>query len=122
MRKKRVKKMKKIDDILKSSGVYKVVETASDGAMFDYRIGSRRYEIIASNGDGWDHVSVVPLGQSYPPTWQAMSKIKDLCFDDDEAVMELHPAKSQYVNLVKNCLHLWRPQKQEIPLPPLEFV
>lgn len=99
-----------------------VIDTAEDGAMFNYRIGSRRYEIIASNGGGWDHVSVVPLGQKYPPNWSAMCAIKDLCFGEDEVVMELHPAKKNYVNLCDNCLHLWKPQKQDIPTPPTIFV
>lgn len=67
--------------------------------------------VIASDGGGWDHVSV-----SFPnrtPTWKEMCAVKDLFFDDEEVVMQLHPAKSQYVNFHPFTLHLWRPQNAE---------
>ena len=35
-----------------------------------------------------------------------------------EAVIQIFPAKSQYVNNVENCLHLWRCTYKETPLPP----
>lgn len=35
---------------------------------------------------------------------------------------QLHPAKSEYVNIHPYCLHLWRPLEREIPMPPVEFV
>lgn len=41
---------------------------------------------------------------------------------DDETVIEYHPAKENYVNIAENCLHLWRPQRQAIPVPPKIFV
>lgn len=114
--------MKSMQEIIKSPGVYKVVSVADDGAMFYFRWQSRRYEIIASDGGGWDHVSVVPVGQSSEPTWKAMCAIKDLCFRENEVVMQLHPATKDCINLVHNCLHLWRPQDEQIPLPPKLFV
>lgn len=76
--------------------------------------------IIASNGDGWDHVSV-----SLPdrcPTWGEMSKIKRLFFADDECVMQLHPPESNYVNQHEFCLHLWKPHAGTIPVPPMYMV
>jgi len=32
--------------------------------------------------------------------------------------MQLHPPRSKWINNHPYCLHLWRPTKQEIPLPP----
>jgi len=76
--------------------------------------------VICSEGMGWDHVSA-----SLPDrclTWDEMCRIKDLFWREDECVMQLHPPKNDYVNRHPYCLHLWRPQKQEIPLPPKEMV
>lgn len=85
------------------------------------------YGIICSDGEGWDHVSVqirsFSFGQPHRvPTWEEMCHIKSLFFEDEETVMQLHPPKSQWVNVHNFVLHLWRPQKESIPLPPREFV
>jgi hypothetical protein len=72
---------------------------------------------IASDGEGWEHVSVsLP---SRCPTWGEMALVKDLFWDPEDAVMQLHPPASQYVNCHPFCLHLWRPPEgRQIPLPP----
>lgn len=75
----------------------------------------RNFNVIVSDGGGWDHVSV-----SLPdrcPTWEEMCAIKRLFFAPDEVVMQLHPAERNYRNCHPYCLHLWRPQEQTIPLP-----
>lgn len=51
------------------------------------------------------HVSVAP--HSHIPNWDDMCKIKDLFYNDEDEVWQCHPKKSEYVNIVKNCLHLW---------------
>jgi hypothetical protein len=51
-----------------------------------------------------------------------MCFVKDLFWDDEECVMQLHPPKSDYVNCHPNCLHLWKPVGQDIPRPPSELV
>lgn len=52
------------------------------------------------------------------PTWEEMCFVKSLFWDDNEAVMQLHPPKSDWVNNHPYCLHLWKPNNQQIPLPP----
>lgn len=37
-------------------------------------------------------------------------------FNPEEAVYQIHPPQSEYVNFVETCLHLWKP-KQEFQLP-----
>jgi hypothetical protein len=78
--------------------------------------------ILASSGDGWDHVSVSL--EKRAPRWIEMDWVKHLFFNDDEVVMQLHVAKKDHINIHPNCLHLWRPHKSAgvIPLPPKEFV
>lgn len=76
--------------------------------------------VIASNGGGWDHVSVSTSKRT--PTWEEMQRVKELFFEDDEVVIQIHPAKNDYVNFHPYCLHLWRPQNHEIPLPDVTMV
>jgi len=89
------------------------------------------FSVIASDGVrreadepedllGWEHVSV-----SLPhrcPTWNEMDLVKAFFWDDDDAVMQLHPPRSQWVNNHPMCLHLWRPLRASIPLPPPALV
>src|SRR5262245_31666413 len=82
--------------------------------------------LILSDEGGWEHVSVQAVntkGKHRIPTWKEMVYIKDLCWDAEDVVMELHPKHSQYVNFHPFVLHLWRPNDgREIPTPPAEFV
>lgn len=72
--------------------------------------------IIASDEDGWEHISVSKVDSV--PTWDEMCFVKEVFWDDDDVVMQLHPKKSEYVNCCNNCLHLWRPIGKVIPTPP----
>jgi len=89
---------------------------------FELRLeGSRLlFRVIASSGHDWEHVSVSTTERC--PRWNEMEQIKRLFFEPYETVMQLHPPESAYVNIHPNCLHLWRPVKQEIPMPPLWMV
>lgn len=73
--------------------------------------------VIFSGGEdcGWEHVSVSTPGR--PPNWREMCFVKDLFWDAEDAAMQLHPPKSNYVNNHPHCLHLWRPTQAEIPMP-----
>ena len=78
--------------------------------------GNISFTVIASSGDGWDHVSV-----SLPhrcPKWDEMEYIKRMFFKENEVAMQLHVPPKDHVNIHAFCLHLWRPIDKEIPLPP----
>jgi hypothetical protein len=64
----------------------------------------------------WEHVSVSCRNRC--PNWPEMCFVKDLFWADDEVVMQLHPAKKDYVNQHPYCLHMWKPIAEIIPLPP----
>lgn len=81
---------------------------------------SYELKVIASDGGGWDHVSVSLSNRT--PRWKEMCFIKDLFFYDDETVVQFHPKKSEYVNTHPYCLHLWKKQDEYYDLPPSEFV
>ena len=95
-------------------------ESYGNNGAFRVPVGTRNCHVIASDGMGWEHVSV-----SLPDrclTWGEMCQIKDIFWEEDEAVMQLHPAKADYVNNHPYCLHLWRPTDEAIPLPPSGLV
>ena len=101
--------------------LYDDLGDAKNGAFKVY-VSGRSFFVIASSGGGWEHVSVDPNNKKRCPTWDEMCAIKNMFFDEEEVVMQLHPAKSEYVNIHPYCLHLWRPLEREIPMPPVEFV
>lgn len=70
--------------------------------------------MFGENEDGWEHVSVSPKHKYKIPTWDDMCVLKDIFFDDEEEVYQIHPKKSEYVNLSENCLHLWKPIGHEL--------
>lgn len=81
------------------------------------RKGYKKATIIWSWGMDWEHVSVSPIDGSMP-TWDDMCFIKDMFWEAEDCVVQYHPPKSQYVNNMPNCLHLWKPADAEIPMPP----
>ncbi len=78
----------------------------------------RDLNIIMGWGLGWEHASVSPRLEATVPSYAEMCWVKDLIWGDEEAVMQLHPRKSEYVNDNPHVLHLWRPVDAAIPEPP----
>jgi hypothetical protein len=98
----------------------RIRELREDGGVFSMLHRNARLRIIASFGGGWDHVSVSIFHRC--PGWAEMEAVKRAFFADDEVAMQLHVPPADHVNIHPNCLHLWRPQNQPIPLPPTLFV
>lgn len=82
-----------------------------------------RLKVIASDGDGWQHVSVSFADRPTTPSWEIMCIIKDLFWEPEDVVVQFHPRKSDYVNHHPGCLHLWRcTDGREFPTPPTYMV
>lgn len=62
---------------------------------------------VGRNEDGWEHVSVELYARRLP-TWEEMCYVKDMFWEDEEEVVQIHPKHSHYVNITE-ALHLWRP-------------
>lgn len=77
-------------------------------------------KVIASDGEGWEHVSVSLPNRC--PTWAEMSFIKATFWDSRDCVVQFHPSEYEYVNNHAFCLHLWRPTAGDIPTPPAWMV
>lgn len=99
----------------------RIIEDGIDGLACQVYCCGAVLRVIASWGGDWDHVSV-SLDEKRCPTWLEMQYIKNVFFKAEEVAMQLHPAAGNYVNDHEFCLHIWRPQKQEIPTPPTIFV
>lgn len=100
-------------------------ETYGNNGLFMIPVTKKKkYQVVASDGLDWEHVSVVIIDgkRSRTPTWEEMCRVKDWFWDPEDCVMQLHPPKSDYVNNHPNCLHLWRPSEVDIPRPPKHMV
>ena len=101
-----------------SNSRIRVLMMGKDGGTGLISLPLWRGSVIWSNGAGWEHISVSPENKRVVPTWDDMCKVKDIFFNDDEAVIQIHPQKDEYVNNMPNCLHLWRCTYKEMILPP----
>lgn len=112
--------MKRVDEIIcDRKHIYSDNLTIStDGIKGFLNVDNLDMSFIASWGGGWDHVSVSPCKPNKVPTWNQMCIVKDIFFNENEAVIQIHPPKDQYVNNRVNCLHLWRANDKEMLLPP----
>lgn len=107
--------LKEIESNLAKKG-FKIASKGFDGFMAANP--ATKDTIIGSWSGGWEHVSI---NGKKTPTWEQMCWLKDACWEDDEVVVQYHPAKSDYVNNLKHCLHLWRPIERfegKMPTPP----
>ncbi len=109
--------MKEFSEILSNPRI-SVVMNGIDGFSGLFAMPTWRGSVICSHGAGWNHVSVSPFKKNYIPSWHDMVMIKNIFWDDEEAVIQIHPPKSQYVNNMDNCLHLWECYYREMVLPP----
>jgi len=87
---------------------------------FEFQYKGKLLGVVASNGDGWDHVSVSTKDRC--PTWDEMDYVKRCFFNDYETAMQLHVPASDHISYHPYCLHMWRPHDVEIPRPPNELV
>ena len=122
--------MKTLEEIRKTPNLFIKGETENDGMGGSYydKDSGKYLNFIFSYQMGWEHLSVSMPSRT--PTWDMMCRMKDIFWNEDETCIEYHPAKSQYVNMHKHCLHIWRPVLNDdficdpesketlIPIPP----
>lgn len=102
--------MKTYEQVIGNIKVTPLVDVCIPGKVvfgtFRFNNGEFASFICAWNEDGMDHVSVAPF-KKHTPTWEQMCEVKDACFEDEEEAVQIHPPRSEYINAVDNCLHLW---------------
>ena len=106
--------------IRKISTLGKDIAEDQDGIAFKIKYGTQIFQVIASWGEGWDHVSISLEHRT--PTWSEMDYLKNLIFGPDQLVIQYHVPRKDHVNIHTHYLHLWQPQKAKIPVPPAYMV
>lgn len=105
------------------TGRYGSPPNSGPNGRFIIHLDKRRIVLIlASDGLGWEHVSVTIWNPDHTsaercPTWEEMCWAKDMFWEPEEAVIQIHPKQSEYVNGQPYCLHLWKPSTYELILP-----
>jgi hypothetical protein len=84
-----------------------------DGDLFLIRI---------SDGLGWKHLSISNAQYKKIPSWEIMTRAKDLFFADEDWCVQFFPAKDDYINDCEWCLHIWLPLDEPLPHPSVVLV
>lgn len=119
-----MKPIKQLYEELSSRNDFRILCTGFDGGMGVFARGTQKgMTVIWSWGGGWEHVSMD--GKNRMPTWEEMCQLKDMFFTEEECCVQYHPPKSEYVNNIPYCLHIWKPIEKYsgiLPIPPSLFV
>jgi len=93
------------------------------GAFVISRLGVKLF-LVVSDGDewpfpppAWEHASIT-LSVKRTPHWAEMCWVREQLWDAEDLVLQIHPPRSEYVNLHEYALHLWRPIDYDLPRPP----
>ena len=114
--------MRDFKDIIKDIGNTQYIQQGADGFRLITLRNDIPISVIVSRGAGWEHASFSPLEENSILSWEDMCYFKDMIWNSDEAVIQIHPPKDEYVNNKNNCLHLWRCYYKDMTLPPSVLV
>ena len=103
---------------IKDVGPWSSNDSDGNNGAFKFLLRRKKCLVIASDGMGWEHVSISLPKENRCPTWEEMCLIKDMFWDEEDCVVQYHPPKSDYVNQHPFTLHLFRPTEQVLPQPP----
>ncbi len=106
----KVEKFRQLDGFFKSTSANKC------NGVFNIKHNGNHFSVIASDALDWEHISVSTKKST--PTWDDMCFFKNLFWDVEDCVLQLHPPQEDYVNTCTHCLHLWRHAFNEVQLPP----
>lgn len=101
-----------------------LASTEADGnnGAFGFALDGVLMFAIASDGGGWEHVSL-SCQENRTPTWDEMCAVKNLFWGPEDCVVQYHPPEADYVNCHPFTLHLWRQTGgKELPRPPKYMV
>lgn len=114
-----MKQIKEIFENKRLSFIEFVRNTSNECIIAGFTIDpktNKRLNFKFSKANSWEHLSVSIPNKC--PSWEQMCFMKEQFWEDDEACVEYHPKKEDYVNNHNYCLHIWRPYNAELPTPP----
>lgn len=103
-----------------TKGAFRTSEKDGNNGAFIVPVPDGHFQVIASDGDEWEHVSVTKfvkftdtfiesqMLRTITPSWDEMCLIKGMFWEPGDLVVQYHPPASEYVNIHENVLHLWR--------------
>jgi len=103
--------MRKLSEITSNSHLSNLRISSEEHKVGYGRIKLVRWEgtvIFDATATTWEHVSVSPRKKGIIPNWYELKQIKEIFWPDDEEVIQFFPRTSEHVNVMSNCLHLWR--------------
>ena len=109
--------MKDIEEILKNPRL-SLQFRDKDGFKATIALPKWIGSVICTNSGGWNHISIAPSNRRIMPSYEDLCLVKDMFWNEEESVIHVFPPKSQYVNNLSNCLHLWECYYTEMVLPP----
>lgn len=101
-----------------TDGTWGTAEANGNNGMFLVPFKSITLKVVASDGGGWDHLSVSVKEVARCPHWDEMKYAYSLFFKEDEWAVQFHPPETKNVNNHETTLHVWRPQAAPIHTPP----
>lgn len=97
---------------------YKVIMTYPEGEGIAIQCTKTGVRVIASwniyAGQKWMHVSL-SRGDRLP-SYEDVCRVKEEIIGPERKAIQVHPPKSEHVNIHPYCLHLWSPIGHD-PLP-----
>jgi hypothetical protein len=81
---------------------------------FNRFISTGWLQVVAANGQGWEHVSICVTTQDKKefqkrcPSWEECCFVKDQFWDKEDTCVQFHPDDKNYVNIHPFVLHIWR--------------
>ncbi len=73
------------------------------------------WHVILSDRTGWRRLSVSNAQSKDLPSWTVMNRLKDAFFADNDWVVQFYPPRN--VASAADCLELWQPLNNPLPLP-----
>lgn len=61
----------------------------------------------------WEHVLLEPLTEDRCPTWTEMVRLKEYFWESDDVIIQVHPARKNYINIQPYTLHQWKHKKSK---------
>lgn len=73
---------------------------------FDWQTVAQVHVHVPKNG--WEHISISLYATQRTPSYEEMVTLKNLFWKPSETCIEVHPKKSEYINVHPYCLHIWK--------------
>ena len=74
--------------------------------LTDYTTEQNVTKRFAIGSGEWEHVCITH--ENSIPEYEELVKLKEIAWKTSEIAMQVHPPKSEYVNIDQYALHLWR--------------